>query len=430
MKTRYTANVKKYYSRIVDDELKTKLRIAGAVVIYGPKACGKSETAKQLAKSRLQVDSDENVETLISVDPARLLAGATPRLIDEWQAQPKLWNLVRHEVDDRGQKGQFILTGSPNPEESVKTHSGAHRILPIDMRTMSWSELGYSTNEVSLGDLLNGQGRVSGEATTNFSQLIDRLIIGGWPENIGLTAEEALINNKGYIQLLSETDMSRVSGIKRDPAKVYAILKSFARNVSTLADIATIARDTEQYNISDKEPVSRPTTIEYLNTLSRLRIIENQPAWNTHIRSADELRKTPKKHFADPSLAVAALSLSAESLKNDLNYTGFLFESLVVHDLRVYAQANSASVYHYKDTSKEVDAIVQHDNGDWAAFEVKMAIGQDTLDAAAAKLIAFANSIDTDKTKRPKSLNIITSLGYAYTRSDGVNVVPLGNLGI
>jgi len=415
-----------YRERITDKELKRKLKASGAVLIRGAKACGKTESAKQLAKSILNVDQDEQVTALINIAPKRLLLGKVPRLIDEWQEQPKIWDYVRHEVDDRKKNAQFILTGSANPEEEVKMHSGAGRFTILDMRTMSWQELGFSTGKVSMSDLFKGAKIDIYDHATELDFIIEKLIIGGFPTLLNKKVEQAIDLNRAYVELLTEVDMSRVSGIKRDPIKVKSLLRSLARNTSTLVDISSLEKDIKQ---EDNIGITRPTIYDYLDALSRLLIIEDQPAWNTHIRSSYSLRKSPKRHFTDVSLAIAALGIDQDSLLNDLNFTGFLFESLVVHELRVYAQANDATVFHYKDSSDlEVDCIVQKYNGDWSAFEVKLGTGQ--IDEAAASLKKLTSIIDAKKHKQLKSLNIITGTGISYTREDGINVISLASLGV
>ena len=415
-----------YLHRITDTELERKLQAAGAILIRGTKACGKTESARQFSKSILEIDTDPQVPLLIETAPARLLLGNSPRLLDEWQEQPKLWNLVRHEVDKRAMPAQFILTASANPDEKTKKHSGAGRFTTLDMRTMSWQELGHSTGKISLKALLEGGIIDVQDEATDLEFIIEKIIIGGFPGLINKSISQATDINRAYINLLAEVDMSRVSDMKRDPAKVRNLLRSLARNTATTIETTSIEAD-----IFEKESVSisRPTIYDYLDTLERLMIVENQPAWNTHLRSSAQLRKSSKRHFTDVSLAVAALGATKKSLLADLKFTGFLFESLVVHELRVYAQANDASVYHYRDsTNLEVDAIVQQYTGEYAAFEIKLGIGQ--IDAAAANLKKFASTIDTSKTQPPKSLNIITGTGISFTRNDGINVISLASLGV
>ncbi|GHT55689.1 ATPase [Bacteroidia bacterium] len=414
-----------YKRRSIENELRLKLSASGAVLIKGPKYCGKTETAKLFAKSILQVDRDERVPAAMSIDPARLLTGTTPRLIDEWQVQPKLWNYIRHEVDDRQQKGQFILTGSANPDEETNLHSGAGRFTVINMQTMSWHEMGYSSGAIQLSKLLTGEPQSTMDEGVNIEIIIERMLKGGWPALLEASIEEAMVINTGYVDLLAEVDMSRVSHTKRDPVKVKALLKAISRNIATLVDNTTLEKDIQS---KETDSISRPTVIDYLNALERLMIFEEQPAFGTHIRSANSLRKSPKRHLCDVSLAVAALGLDKQSLLDDLKYCGFLFESLVYHDLKVYARANDATVFHYKDsTDLEIDAIIQKRNGDWAAFEVKLGVGQ--IEEAAQTLLHLNSIIDTTKTNPPKSLNVITGTGMSYTRKDGVNVVSLASLG-
>jgi predicted AAA+ superfamily ATPase len=415
----------KYITRIVEDEIKQKLQAAGALLIKGPKSCGKTETAKQFAESILQVDRDEQVPIVMSINPEILLEGKTPRLIDEWQEQPKLWNYVRHKVDDRKKKAQFILTGSANPEEEIKLHSGAGRFTIVEMQTMAWQEMGYSSGMVSLQAVLQGEAIVYSDNKLTLELIIERMMKGGWPALMNASLHEAILVNRSYVDLLAEADMSRVSNVKRDPQKVRSLLRSIARNIATLVDNTTLEKDIKASENSD---LSRPTIIDYLNALSQLMIFEEQPAFNTHIRSSASLRKSPKRHFCDVSLAIAALKLDKQSLMSDLKYCGFLFESLVYHDLKMYARANDAEIFHYRDsTGLEVDAIIQQSGGAWAAFEVKLGIGM--FDEAAKKLLKFSGLIDKNKYRKPASLNIITGAGMSFTRADGVNVISLASLG-
>lgn len=415
-----------YISRVIDHELASSLRATGAILIRGPKACGKSETAKQHAKSILQVDRDPQVAQLMAIDPTILLQGDTPRLLDEWQFQPRLWDYVRHEVDDRSAKGQFILTGSANPEENARTHSGAGRFIELTMRTMSWYELGYSDAHISLEKLFMGKKIIPKEYKTDIHEITRRLVVGGWPELADADEDSARRVNSSYIKLLTEVDISRVSGIKRDPTRVNYLLQSLARNISTITNTSTIISDIVN---TDNDEISRPTVTDYLDTLDRLMITENQPAWSTHIRSSARLRKSPKRHLADVSLAIAALGLNSTALLNDLRYTGFVFESQVIHDLRVYADRIGAKVYYYRDSSGlEVDAVVQKPDGDSALFEVKL--GEGFVDDGAQTLNDFSNIFQETKSRRIVSKNIIVGSGYAYTRSDGINIIPIDAFGV
>lgn len=414
-----------YLKRLSDTELKRKLNSSGALLIRGIKACGKTESAKQFAKSLIELDQDEQVPVLINTAPNRLLIGKTPRLIDEWQIEQKIWNYIRHEVDKRKKTAQFILTGSSNPEEDIKMHSGAGRFTIMDMRTMSWQELGLSTGKISLKNIFRKSKIEIHDEPTDLEFIIDRIIIGGFPGLIGKTVRQATDVNRAYVDLLAEVDMSRVSNTKREPAKVRSLLRSLARNTATMVEITTLEADIKE---KSKKEISRPTIYDYLEALDRLMIIENQPAWNPHIRSSYSLRKSPKRHFADVALAVAALGVDKKYLLNDIKFVGFLFESLVIHELRVYAQANDAKVYHYRESSGlEVDAIVQKNNGDWCAFEIKLGTGQ--IEEAATSLKKFVSILDKKNVKAPKSLNIITGTGISYTRKDGINVISIASLG-
>jgi predicted AAA+ superfamily ATPase len=415
-----------YIKRISDIELQQKLEASGAVLIRGAKACGKTESAKQFAKSVIHVDREEQIQLIFDTSPKRLLMGETPRLIDEWQEIPKLWNHVRHEVDERKKNAQFILTGSANPEEFAKMHSGAGRFTIVDMRTMSWQELGISSAKIKLSDLFEEKYNIEvQDERTELELIINQIIQGGFPSLMNSKVNQAMLVNRAYVELLADVDMSRVSQNKRDPMKVRSLLKSLARNTSTLVDNVVLEKDIKSHETNS---LSRPTIYDYLDTLHRLMILEDQPAWNTHIRSSNTLRNSPKRHFADVSLAVAALGANEQTLLNDLHFTGFLFESMVIHDLRIYAQANDAKVYHYRDSSGlEVDAIVQKYNGDWCAFEIKLGTGQ--VEHAAANLLRFSRMINIDKCPKPKSLNIITGTGISYTRNDGVNVISFASLG-
>lgn len=414
-----------YIKRLIDTELQRKLAASGAVLIRGAKACGKTESAKQFAKSILQLDRDENIPLLFETAPKRILMGETPRLIDEWQVLPKLWDHVRHEIDERQQNAQFILTGSAHPEENAKMHSGAGRFTILDMRTMSWQELGLSSGKISLADLFESKQIDIYDEPTSIDLIIGQLIKGGFPRQMNSSVAQSADINRAYVELLADVDMSRVSQTKRDPIKVRSLLKSLARNTSTLVDNAVLEKDIKEH---ETKSLSRPTIYDYLDVLQRLMILEDQPAWNTHIRSTHTLRNSAKRHFTDVSLAAAALGANEQSLLNDLKFTGFLFESMVVHDLRVYGQVNDAKVYHYRDSSGlEVDSIVQKYNGDWCAFEIKLGIGE--IEEAAANLLRFAALVDSQKSGMPKSLNIITGTGMSYTRKDGINVISFASLG-
>jgi predicted AAA+ superfamily ATPase len=412
-----------YHKRFTDKGLAERLKSSGAVLIEGTKGCGKTETAKQMAASVVRFDADEQVRIKMEIDPGSVLSGAVPRLLDEWQEYPQIWNYVRREVDERKQKGQYILTGSATPDDKVRRHSGAGRFSVIRMRPMSFYEKGWSTGEVSLTDLMKGETPSSESVSFDIGELAEKITLGGWPGLIGESAAAGLRFVSDYISLIAEVDLSRVSQKRRDPYKVMRLLQSLARNISTEATITALSKDTGG---SDGD-MDDETVAEYLSALERLLAVDNLPAWNTHIRSSDTLRKSPKRHFADPSLAIGALGLSIDKLTADLNYFGLLFESLVIRDLRIYADANGGKVFHYRDSrGLEIDSIVEYADGTWGAFEIKLGIG--AADAAAENLLKFADKIDTEKTKAPSTLTVITGNGFAYRRPDGVNVVPLPTL--
>ena len=409
-----------YFKRFTDQALQNRLRSSGAVLIQGAKGCGKTETAIQIARSSARLDVDNDIRIRMEVDPGSILAGPVPRLIDEWQEYPQIWNYIRREVDDRGKKGQFILTGSANPEERARLHSGAGRFSIIKMRPMSLYERGWSSGEVSLLGLVKGKVPRSLQVAFSLETLAEKLTLGGWPSLLGAGGREALRFMQDYILLLAEIDVSRVSGKKRDPRKVMRLLQSLARNISTEASVSSLAKDTGG---SDTR-ITEETIMEYLEVLERLMALEQLPAWGPHIRSADVLRKAPKRHFVDPSLAIGALGLSIEKLLADLNYFGFLFESLVIRDLRIYAEVYDGRVFHYRDSrNMEIDAIIEYPDNTWAAFEVKM--GFNAQDEAAANLLKFADKINQERMGVPASLTVITANGFAYRRKDGINVVPL-----
>lgn len=405
-----------YLKRFADTTLKKRLHDSGAVLIQGAKGCGKTETALQAAKSSIRLDVDSDVPVRMELAPWSVLEGPVPRLVDEWQEQPQIWNYIRREVDDRKKKGQFILTGSANPQERARLHSGAGRFSVMRMRPMSLFERGWSTGEVSLAGILKGRLPKSAPVDLDIGTMAEKLTIGGWPSLLNSGSREALRFMQDYSTLIAEVDVSRVSGKKRDPQRVGRLLQSLSRNISTEASLTSLAKDTG--GVTDE------TITEYLDVLERLMILEQLPAWSTHIRSSDTLRKAPKRHFVDPSFAIGVLGLSVDKLISDMNYFGFLFESLVIRDLRIYADLYDGKVFHYRDSrNMEIDAIVEYPDNTWAAFEVKM--GFSAQDEAAAHLINFAGKIDQDKMGKPAALSIITANGFACRRKDGVNVVPL-----
>ncbi|MGD0943642.1 MAG: DUF4143 domain-containing protein [Acidimicrobiales bacterium] len=409
-----------YSSRVVDAELDAALRASGAVVLDGAKGVGKTETASHRAKSRVLLDVDQEARRAAEVDPSLVLAGEKPRLIDEWQEVPQLWNHVRRAVDAR--EGPFILTGSAVPADDATRHTGAGRFSWIRMRPMTLFELGRSTGDVSLGKLLDGEKTSVSAPEIGISELAEITSKGGWPGLMHSSAANAQRVLRGYLDSVARTDIRRVDGVTRDPQKVLSVLRSLARNVATEVSIATIAADAGGAD----GPVAEATASSYLVALDRLMVLEEQPAWAPRLRSRSRLRSAPKRHFCDPSLAVAALRADPAQLLKDLNYFGFLFESLVVRDLRVYAQRNGGIVLHYRDNVGEVDAIV--DAGEhWGAIEVKLGVAH--ADEAAKNLKKFISRIDVEHRGEPAFLAVVLPTPYGYVREDGVHVIPIQALG-
>lgn len=412
-----------YLPRIADGELTARLATAGAVLIEGAKACGKTETARQQAASEIRLDVDEQARTAAEIAPDLVLDRPAPLLIDEWQLVTSLWNWVRRAVDDRQAFGQFILTGSATPSDDVNRHSGAGRVSVMRMRPMCLAESGRSTAEVSLDALLDGATQAAGDPGLSIPDLAEILTVGGWPAWQGMPAASVSRGLRDYLTQISHVDVSAVAGQRRNPAKVDALLRSLARNSASEVTVTTLAGDA-----AAGERMDRETTSGYLALLERLMIVENQPAWAPAMRSRVHLRTSPKRHLVDPSLAVAALRGSPAKLLADLETMGVLFESLVVRDLRVLAQPLDGRVLHYRDNKGlEVDAVITCDDGRWGAFEVKL--GSSRIDEAAANLLAFVGKLDTSVCGQPGVLAVITGSGLAYRRPDGVHVVPIGTLG-
>jgi predicted AAA+ superfamily ATPase len=412
-----------YLPRVVDAELRQRLGAAGAVVIEGPKAVGKTETARRVTSSEVLLDVDENARQAAAVDPSLLLDGPAPRLIDEWQIEPNLWNHVRRAVDDRGEPGQFVLTGSSTPIDDPARHTGAGRFSFLRMRPLTLFESGYTNGSVSLAGLLAGEAPRSDDPGLTVADLADRITVGGWPMQRDRSVAEASRAAHDYLEQIREVDLPRVAGARREPSRVERLLRSLARNTATEVTTAVLAADAG----GGDGPLDRHTVAEYVNVLERLMVLEDQPAWAPHLRSRANLRRSSKRHFVDPSLAVAALGGGPERLLADLNFLGLLFESLVIRDLRVFAQALEGSVLHYRDSyGVEADAVVQLVDGRWAAFEIKL--GPGLVDDGAAAISRFAESIDTKKSGEPAMLGVIVGTGFGYMRPDGIAVIPIGAL--
>lgn len=407
-----------YQSRLVDGELEDALGRAGAVLIEGPRAVGKTVTASRQAASIVRVDTDPTVPPQVAVDPALVLEGVRPRLLDEWQTYPQLWNAVRRAVDDASERGQFILTSSTAPMADAIRHSGAGRFARLRMRTLTVFESGDSDATVSLSSLLEGDAPRASTSRLDLDGLLQRMARGGWPAFLGLDLRASQAAVRDYAATISTVDIETAGGA-RDPLRVARLLRALARSVGTEVSISTLARD--------EASLSRDAVRAYLDALERIFVVENQPAWSAHLRSSATLRKEPKRHLADPSLALALLGADSSALRRDLAYAGQLFESQVVHDLRVLTQPLDGEVFHARDSSgREVDAIVQFPSGRWAAFEVKLGASAETVDAAAAALRAFASKVVSEIAP---VLTVVTGMGPSYQRADGVNVVAIGALG-
>lgn len=413
-----------YRPRLADAELRERLDAAGAVVVEGPKACGKTETARQMAASEVLLDTDIRSREAVMLDPALILDGAVPRLIDEWQVAPAIWNQVRRAVDERRDPGQFILAGSAVPADDATRHSGAGRFSRLRMRPMSSFESGVSDGAISLGALLAGERGRAADSNLTIGALAEEIARGGWPGLREATLDTAMRGVADYLEEICRTDIRAVDDVGRDPERLRRLLRSLARNVATSAAQTTLARDTA----GTGSPLDEHTVGAYLRALGRLFVVEDQPAWEPHLRSRATLRRSPKRHFVDPSLAVAALEADPEALIRDLNLLGLLFESLVIRDLRIYSQPARQRVRHFRDSKGlEVDAIVEG-RGAWGAFEVKLG-GERAIESAAQSLLKFSRQIDQVKVGEPAVLGIVVATGYGYVREDGVQVIPIGALG-
>lgn len=417
----------RYLDRCIDRLIERDLGIFGAVLIEGPKWCGKTTTAQQFAESSLSLSDptgDFAALQLARIDPAQAIVGAVPRLIDEWQEEPKLWDAIRFECDRRaGEPGQFLLTGSATPNDADQPmHSGIGRIARLRMETMTLAELGISSGTVSLESLLNGYAIKAALGSINgIAGIADLLCRGGWPQAVGKTTADAMRISAAYIDGVCESDVSRVDGVKRDPEKARALLSSLARNESTLAGEKSLEKDLGG-------DVSRSTLRRYMDALRRINIIDDIPAWHPALRSPVRLRQGAKRHLADPSLAVALLGANPESLASDPKTLGLLFESLVLHDLKVYAAANDSSVSHYHDADDlEVDAVIHRRDGTWIAVEAKL--GSPQIPEASANLLRLERKL-VERGERPPAAKLIV-IGFGmpvHTTPEGIIVAPVDTL--
>ncbi|WP_419947021.1 ATP-binding protein [Candidatus Poriferisodalis sp.] len=419
-----------YLPRVVDAEMREVLRAAPAVLIEGPRACGKTWTGRHFAASERYMDAQAQARLAAGLDPAALLNGPTPLLLDEWQIAPDVWNPMRRACDERGLPGQFILTGSADPPDDITRHSGAGRLLRVRMRPMSLFESGESDGSISLAGLFLGERCSAADSGHRLGDIVETACRGGWPDLVrrGAGAATAQRLMRGYLDEISRTDVSRVDGVDRNPSGVRRLLASLARNTAGEASASTLAADTAD-PAGAAPAVHRRTVASYMAALERLFVVEDVPAWKPHLRSRAQLRGQPKRHLADPSLAVAALEADSDAVMADLRFAGLLFESLAVRDIRVYAQACEAAVSHYRDSDGlEVDVIVTRPGGQWLAAEIKLG-GEAAIEHAVRSLRRLRDKIDAARTRPPARLVVLTAGGYGFEHPDGVSVVPVTSLG-
>ena len=421
--------MKDYKKRIADEILQRKLKGKGAVLIEGPKWCGKTTTAEQIAQSVLYMANPESKNqnlTLADINPSTLLKGKTPRLIDEWQIAPKLWDAVRFEVDHRNEEGQFILTGSSVPaDKNIITHTGTGRFSFLLMRPMTLYESLESTGTVSLKDLFASKN-ISGVSKLSLNDIAFVCCRGGWPRSISMEKDIALDQAYDYYDAIVNSDISKVDGINRESARVKNLMKSYARNVGTQASNETLKEDMIN---NDSFSLDTDTVFSYINALKKIFVVDEVPAWNPNLRSKTVVRTSDTRYFIDPSIAVASLGLGPDDLINDLNTFGFIFENLCVRDLRVYAESLNGNLYHYRDSSSlECDAVIHLRNGSYGLIEIKLG-GDKLIEEGASNLLKLKSKLDTSKMKNPSFMMVLTATGdYAYKRNDDVYVVPIGCL--
>ncbi len=420
-----------YKKRIADVLLEEKLDAMGAVLIEGPKACGKTTTAEQQAKSILYMDDPDNIKQnlqLAETNVKRLLQGNNPRLIDEWQIAPQIWDAVRFEINQRKNDGLFMLTGSAVPADDSKIHhSGAGRFAFLTMRPMTLWESGESSGEVSLGELFTHSDNIDGESSLKMEDVAFAICRGGWPKSLDKKSQKTALRQViEYFEAITRSDISRVDGVERDEYRAKRLLRSYARLQGGMASIPTIIEDMKA---NEPESLSDETVASYIKALKKIFVIEDMKAWNPNLRSKTAIRLRDTRYFVDPSLAVAALGLGPNDLLNDLETMGLFFETLCIRDLRVYAEANDGEVFHYRDKNGlECDAVVHLRNGNYGLIEIKLG-GDTRIEEGAANLNALENKIDTTKMKNPSFKMVLTAVGqYAYRRTDGVLVVPIGCL--
>ena len=418
--------MKEYMPRIADKILKQKLEYMGGVLIEGCKWCGKSTTAKQVAKSCIEFqDPDRKIQydKISTTKPSIFLEGEKPRLFDEWQMYPVVWDSIRTDVDRTGLKGQYILTGSARPAENKVMHTGTGRITKLLMRPMSLYESQESNGRVSLKDIINNED-IEGVSALDFDGIINAMMRGGWPESLKIDGDNKYEIAKDYVKSLLSEEVSSLDNIERNSQKMDVVLKSLSRNISTNVSKTTIVEDVANQFSNN---ISRPTLDAYLSTLEKLFILEYIPATNLNLRSKTPLRVSPKIELVDPSLAIASLGLKKSDLINDLNFTGFIFENMCMRDLKIYAESLNGNLSYYRDKNDfEVDCILTLDNGKWGAIEIKLGAGE--IPYAAENLNKFKENIDTEKYGKPSFLMVLTADEYSYKREDGIYVVSIGSL--
>lgn len=425
--------MKNYKRRIMDSLLEKKLQAKGAVLIEGPKWCGKTTTAEEIAASKIMLakpDIKEHFKSLLEIDTEAALAGEAPMLIDEWQTVPKLWDAVRYTVDHRHAMGQFILTGSAVPDkeaEKEREHSGTGRFAWLTMRPMTLFESGESNGSVSLGELFSAPEKILEKNNLKLSDIAFLICRGGWPIAVGLPEEAALEQAFDYYDAVTKEDVTKVDGVKRASERVQRLMRAYARHQGTQASVATLKEDLKNNDITT---LDEDTITSYLDVLRKIFVVEDMPAWNPNLRSKTAIRTTDTRYFVDPSIATAALGLGPADLMNDLNTMGFFFEAMCVRDLRVFAEALNGKVYHYRDkTGLECDAVVHLRNGQYGLIEIKLG-GETLIKEGAETLTQLSDQIDTTRMKSPAFKMILTATGeYAYRRpEDGIYVVPIGCL--
>ncbi len=415
-----------YKPRIVDSEISELMEIMGAILIEGPKWCGKSTTGSYHAKSIIEFqnpDRKQEYDDIKNTKPSLFLEGEKPRMFDEWQMYPIVWDSIRTDVDHTGLKGQYILTGSAKPSEGETMHTGTGRISRILMRPMSLFESGESTGTVSFKDILENKD-ISGVSKLSLEDIASVIVRGGWPASIDVKSDAKYRFSKEYVKSLIHEEVKKIDKIERNPEKMQNVLRSLARNISTQVSQSTLEGDVK--NIFDDD-ISRPTLNDYLNTLEKLFVIENINATNLNFRSKYALRTKPKMYFVDPSIATAILDMKPSDLIKDLNTFGFLFEALCIRDLKIYTQSYGGNITFYHDEKDfEIDAILRTDSGKWGAIEIKLGAGY--IDEAAKNLLKFKEKVDTSKCGEPSFLAVLTGTNYSYRRDDGVYVVSIGTL--